>query len=198
MADDFSQLHQQFRGKILAYLTSLAGPDEAEDLCQETFLKVERALPSFRGEAQPATWIYRIATNLFLDRQRSAAFKQKKCESASFEGLAEQLPEQMAGDNEPVAKVDQQVIRAEMNACIRGYIDQLPDPYRTALLLSDVEGFSNREIAEILQISLDNVKIRLHRARRMIKESLKNHCDFYHDERSELSCDRKQKDNPDT
>ncbi len=76
--------------------------------------------------------------------------------------------------------------------CIRSYIDQLPDDYRLVLLLSEEEGFKNREIAEILQLSLDNVKIRLHRARARLKELLKGHCDFYLDDRSELACDRKQ------
>ena len=73
-----------------------------------------------------------------------------------------------------------------------GDIDQLPETYRTVLLLSEEEGFKNREIAEILQVSLDNVKIRLHRAKSKLKVSLQNNCDFYLDERSEISCDRKQ------
>jgi RNA polymerase sigma-70 factor (ECF subfamily) len=79
-----------------------------------------------------------------------------------------------------------------MNRCIRNYIEQLPEDYGTVLVLSEVEGFKNREIAEILEVSLDTVKIRLHRARAKLKESLGTHCNFYLDERSELACDRKE------
>jgi len=88
-------------------------------------------------------------------------------------------------------ETDLQLIRQEMNSCIRDYIEQLPEDYRTALVLSEIEGFKNREIAEILGVNLDTVKIRLHRARGRLKESLGRHCQFYLDERSELACDRK-------
>lgn len=92
---------------------------------------------------------------------------------------------------------EHQVIRREMNKCIRDYINQLPEDYRVVLLLSDVEGFKNPEIAEILKISLDCVKIRLHRARVKLKDSLGRHCCFYLDERGELACDRKKSCTPD-
>ena len=195
MADevfDFEQLHTRYRPKIHRYLCRLAGENEAEDLCQEVFVKVERNLTSFRNEAQLSTWLYRIATNSFYDRLRSPSFKQKSKEypieidDNTLENRDFTTQQQKPG-------IDQQVIRDEMNACIRGYIDQLPENYRTVLLLSEEEGFKNREIAEILQVSLDNVKIRLHRAKAKLKVSLQGNCDFYLDERSEISCDRKQK-----
>ena len=194
---DFQQIYTTFQPKILGYLSRLAGQEEAEDLCQETFLKVEQGLSGFRGEAQLSTWIYRIASHVFHDRLRSRSFKQRQCEQASE--LDDDLLEDRASlSQELKPQIDQQVIRAEMNSCIRGYIDQLPEVYREVLLLSEAEGFKNREIAEILQISLDNVKVRLHRARGRLKESLQNHCDFYLDERSEIACDRKQRNDSDT
>jgi RNA polymerase sigma-70 factor (ECF subfamily) len=79
-----------------------------------------------------------------------------------------------------------------MNSCIREYIEQLPEDYRAVLVLSEVEGLKNLEIAEILGVSLYTVKIRLHRARARLKERLGSHCNFYLDERSELACDRKE------
>ena len=200
MADnafDFEKLHAHFRPKIHSYLCRLAGESEADDLCQEVFVKVERSLVSFRNEAQLSTWIYRIATNSFHDRFRSASFKQKSKEHPI------EIDDSTLEDRDFITQqqkpgIDQQVIRGEMNVCIRGYIDQLPEVYRTVLLLSEEEGFKNREIAEILQISLDNVKIRLHRAKAKLKGSLQSNCDFYLDERSEIACDRKQQcDNED-
>jgi RNA polymerase sigma-70 factor (ECF subfamily) len=155
------------------------------------FVKVERNLASFRNEAQLSTWLYRIATNSFYDRLRSPSFKQKSKEHP-IEIDENTLEERDFTTQQRKPGIDQQVIRDEMNACIRGYIDQLPETYRTVLLLSEEEGFKNREIAEILQVSLDNVKIRLHRAKAKLKVSLQGNCDLYLDERSEISCDRKQ------
>ena len=195
MADevfDFEKLHTRYRPKIHRYLCRLAGENEAEDLCQEVFVKVERNLTSFRNEAQLSTWLYRIATNSFYDRLRSPSFKQKSKEYP-IEIDDNTLEKRDFTTQQQKPGIDQQVIRDEMNACIRGYIDQLPENYRTVLLLSEEEGFKNREIAEILQVSLDNVKIRLHRAKAKLKVSLQGNCDFYLDERSEISCDRKQK-----
>jgi RNA polymerase sigma-70 factor (ECF subfamily) len=188
---DFEKLHTRYRPKIHRYLCRLAGENEAEDLCQEVFVKVERNLTSFRNEAQLSTWLYRIATNSFYDRLRSPSFKQKSKEYP-IEIDENTLEKRDFTTQQQKLGIDQQVIRDEMNACIRGYIDQLPENYRTVLLLSEEEGFKNREIAEILQVSLDNVKIRLHRAKAKLKVSLQGNCDFYLDERSEISCDRKQ------
>jgi RNA polymerase sigma-70 factor (ECF subfamily) len=75
-----------------------------------------------------------------------------------------------------------------MQSCIREFVDRLPEDYRTIIILNELEGFTNRELADILQISLTATKIRLHRARAQLKQG----CDFYHDEQSELACDRKQ------
>ncbi len=74
----------------------------------------------------------------------------------------------------------------------QGICRQIAPDYRTIITLNELEGFTNKEIAEILGISLDAAKIRLHRARARLKESLEAGCDFYNDERSELACDRKQ------
>jgi RNA polymerase sigma-70 factor (ECF subfamily) len=78
-----------------------------------------------------------------------------------------------------------------MNDCIKGVVDGLPENYRTVLILSDLEELTNNEIAEVLDISLETVKIRLHRARTRLKKELEHHCSFYKDERNELACDRK-------
>ena len=79
-----------------------------------------------------------------------------------------------------------------MSECIREFVDNLPADYRTIIILNELEGFTNKEIADILQTSVDTAKIRLHRARARLKKMLEEGCDFYHDDRSELACDRKQ------
>jgi RNA polymerase sigma-70 factor (ECF subfamily) len=70
-------------------------------------------------------------------------------------------------------------------------VDRLPEPYRTVIVLSEIEGFKNLEIADILGLSLDNVKIRLHRAREKLRQGLAAGCTFHRDERNEFACDRK-------
>jgi RNA polymerase sigma-70 factor (ECF subfamily) len=89
--------------------------------------------------------------------------------------------------------IDQTVIRKEMSECVKEFIDRLPSDYKTVMLLSELEGFKNREIADILQVSLNTVKIRLHRARVMLKKELNDGCTFYHSEQNTLACDRKPK-----
>ncbi len=87
--------------------------------------------------------------------------------------------------------LDERVIRGEMNACIREVIDTLPANYRTCIVLSDLEDLSDAEIAEVLGLSLQAAKIRLHRARARLRERLEASCVFYRDERNEVACDRK-------
>jgi len=196
---DFKEIYATFQPRIRGYLSRMVGADEAEELTQDVFVKVDRALKEFRGEAQLATWIYRIATNAALDRLRTPSFKQRARESGPVDAGAEaaaELPDRNVWTSEAKPEVDQQLIRKEMNSCIREYIEQLPEDYRAVLVLSEVEGLKNREIAEILGVSLDTVKIRLHRARARLKESLGSHCHFYLDERSELACDRKETEDP--
>ncbi len=192
---DFQDIYTTFKPKVFGYLSRMFDMDEAEDLTQEVFFKVDKTLKNFRGEAQIATWIYRIATNVALDRLRNSAFKQKKMKYSlgdASDNKKIEYEDKNVWTGEKKRDIDQQLIRQEMNNCIREYIDQLPESYRAVLVLSEVEGFTNREIAKILNVSINTVKIRLHRARAKLKESLSRHCNFHLDERSELACDRKE------
>jgi RNA polymerase sigma-70 factor, ECF subfamily len=176
---EFQKIYDIFQPKILRYLTRFIGESEAEDLTQETFVKVHQALENFRDESQLSTWIYRIATNTALDRLRSPSF-QRTAQGSFSEILNESEIADKAictGKKKPL--IEQQLIRGEMNDCIRGFIEKLPEDYRTVLLLSEFEGLQNNEITGILGVTLSTVKIRLHRAREMLKEELRNNCDSY-------------------
>lgn len=186
---DFQEIYTEFQPRILHYLSRMLGPEEAEDVAQEVFEKVNRSLAGFKGQSKLSTWIYRIATNTAIDKLRSASFKQ----SANQEALAEAVgaKAQNTWTHQAQTSVDQKVIRKEMSECVREFIDRLPPDYSTILILSEIEGFKNKELAEILQISLENVKVRLHRARVSLKKELDKGCDFYHNEEGTLACDRK-------
>ena len=186
---DFNEIYEQFQPKILHYLTRLAGQQEAEDIAQEVFEKVSRGLRSFKGESKLSTWLYRIATNTAIDRMRSTSLQR----SSKHTGIEEstEVEDRNVWSGHTKTPTDQTLIRKEMSECIREFIDKLPSDYKTVIILSELEGFKSREIADILQVSLETVKIRLHRARTKLKETLNDGCDFYHNEHSVLACDRK-------
>ena len=186
---EFKEIYREFQPKIRRYLARMLGDQSAEDIAQEVFAKISRSLDSFKGNSTISTWIYRIATNTALDKLRSPSFKCSS-EHTALEDFSETEDRNVwTGRIEPT--VDQELVHREMSECVREYIDKLPADFRTVLILSQFEGFKNKEIADILEISLDNVKVRLHRARALLKKELDNGCDFYHNEQGSLACDRK-------
>jgi RNA polymerase sigma-70 factor (ECF subfamily) len=191
----FDEVFTSFHPKVLAYLRRLLGEQDAEDAAQEVFLKISKCLHRFRGQSQLSTWVYRIATNTALDRLRIQTRRRRltggsactdPMENLQSEGIAEDL-----WKTEAPATPEQMAVRKEMNTCIRGVVEGLPPAYRTVLVLSDIEGLTDKEIAEVLGVTVESVKIRLHRARGRLKRELEVHCTFYRDERNELACDRK-------
>ncbi len=181
---EFQSIHDDFRPKVLRYLSRLVGEADAEDLTQAVMLKVGEGLRGFRGDSSVSTWIYRIATNTALDRLRRKPVPT----------ISETELESDDGNVPPAAQAasaEKTAIREEMNACIRDFIEHLPQNYKTVMVLSELEGFKNDEIAAVLGITLDTVKIRLHRAREKLRKDLQSGCNFYRDEGDELACDRK-------
>ncbi len=187
---DFKKIYDEYYRRIVQYLTRILGPNDAEDIAQDVFDKINSGLGGFQGKSKLSTWIYRIATNTVIDRWRSAAYKNVTVHNA-FEGTADPKAQSVLGDHKPPA-IDQVVIRKEMSECVNEFIANLPPDYKTVIVLSELEGLANKEIAEILGISINNVKTRLHRARAELKKALNEGCYFYHDERNTLACDRKQ------
>jgi RNA polymerase sigma-70 factor, ECF subfamily len=186
----FDEICASFHAKIVRYLTRLVGEAEAEDLAQETFVKVGHALEGFRGKAQLHTWVYKIATNTALDRLRSPSSRETSHDPACIESIVSIEDVDVLTGRKRLS-VEQQAIQEEMSSCVRGVVDRLPDNYRTAIVLGDLEGFKDSEIAEILGLTLSATKIRLHRARARLKDELSKCCVFYRNEDNELACDRK-------
>ncbi len=188
----FDEVYREYHIPLVRFLARMVSPHEAEDLAQEVFSKIAKSLDRFEGRAKLSTWIYRIATNTALDRLRRS--KGPRVEIPLMEEI--DRPQSLDGpaavsDDSPLSSV----IDSEMNACIRQQVDKLPEKYRTVMALSSMEELQNREIADILEISLEAVKMRLHRGRAMLKEILENECRFYHNADSgALACDRKPPD----
>jgi RNA polymerase sigma-70 factor (ECF subfamily) len=188
---DIDKVYQEYYPKILAYLKRIVGESEAEDAAQEVFVRIGRSLDGFRGESRLSTWIYRIATNAAMDHLRKSSSRQVLQQTHGPSNDEDLLHGEPTGPEEGALLLDTIVIREDMKACIRAVVDGLPEDYRTVLVLSEFEGLANAEIAEVIGISLDAVKIRLHRARTKLRNALEAKCNFYRDERNELSCDRK-------
>jgi RNA polymerase sigma-70 factor, ECF subfamily len=189
-AANFDAIYCEFHPRIHRYLARLIGLDEAEDVAQEVFLKISGSLGDFRGESSLLTWVYRIATNAAMDRIRTPAYRARLASTCLDDSCRAGEGPAAAGDRLPSA--EEQAIRSEMSGCVQGLLAQLPDSYRTAMVLSDMEGMKNAEIAEVLGVTLDTVKIRLHRARARFKQSLEANCTFYRDSRNSLLCDIKR------
>jgi RNA polymerase sigma-70 factor (ECF subfamily) len=181
---NLKKIYNDYRPGILRYLSGMVGAHEAEDLTQEVFAKIGRSLRGFRGESRLSTWIYRIATNAALDRLRSASFKAARSSRHSGDEV-----EEWTGKKPPAP--EGLLMRKEMNQCILKLLEKLPENYRAVVVLKEMEGFTSREISEILGLSLDTVKMRLHRGRARLKKEFQAHCDLYRDNRNELACDLK-------
>ena len=171
---DFQAIYAAYQPKLLRYLSRLVNPDEAEDLTQEVFVKVNQALTSFRGESKLSTWLYRIATHTAIDRLRAASFKQGNQQSSLDD--TNDLADINTWTLEEPSSLEQLLMRKEMYQCFIDYLGQLAPNYRAVVVLSELEELPNSEIAEVLGLSLDVVKIRLHRGRTRLLEKLKAHC----------------------
>jgi len=186
----FQKIYEDHYPGIVRYLRRIVGDVDTEDVAQEVFVKVHQALDKFRGESKLSTWIYRIATNTAMDRLRSSSSKILfASHSLTDEDDLAVGRGQVSDDSAP--RLDALLIRKDMNDCIRGIVEALPENYRTVLVLSDLEGLTNAEICEVFGLPLETVKIRLHRGRKHLKKELNANCHFYRNDRNELACDRK-------
>jgi RNA polymerase sigma-70 factor (ECF subfamily) len=175
----FEELATELSPQLTAYLARMTGnAADADDLLQETLMRIARALPGFEGRSSPKSWAYRIATNVAIDFIR----RTRKSSFSEF------------GESEDRSDVDEEdrMVLDEMNDCVRGVIDGLPPDYRAALILFNLEGNSVAETAKILDISIAAAKVRIHRAKARLKEALNRKCDFYTSGEGSLRCDRKK------
>ncbi len=179
-----ADLFAAYYGRIRRYILSMVrDPVEAEDLTQDVFLQAHRKLRSLRDPDAVTSWLYQIATHVCYERFRRPS-RQPRLDPLDSSGAGS------GRDRGDEASLDRVLERAEMSACVRNFLDDLSDDYRQVILLHDLEGLTNAEIAEMLGASLDAVKIRLHRARRKLQAALADGCDFSHDEHGVFVCER--------
>lgn len=160
--DAFDELVRRYSGRVYGMLARIVGDRAlAEDAAQETFVRAWRAIGNFRGDAKFSTWLYRIAVN---EANRLLA-REARREVVPYDDTMEDIPD-LASDTPA------QLETLELRAQIEAGLAALPDHYRVAVVLRDVEGLSNEEAAAALDLNLRNFKSRLHRGRMALREQL--------------------------
>jgi len=183
------EFHQPVYGVVYRILTD---PADAADTTQEVFLKIFRGMKHFHGESSLKTWIYRIAIHEASNRRRWW-FRHKAKETAiepadtslEFSAPLDANPALIDHHKSPFETVADHEVQARVEAELR----QVPEPYRTALVLRDVEELSYEEIAEITQVSLGTVKSRITRGRDALRKRLTNYVQEFGSEIGLTVCD---------
>lgn len=167
----FAQLVAKYEQRVYNLARKMVhDPQDAEDVLQETFISVYRHLADFHGESSFSTWLYRIATNASLMKLRARKDTTVSLdEPVEAESNGEFLPREIVDWS---ITPEQALLSAEVRAQMDQAVNALPTTLRAVFVLRDIEGLSVQETADVLGLSVPNVKTRLHRARLQLRESL--------------------------
>lgn len=168
----FDQLVRAYERRVFALVVRMLGnPAEAQDLAQEVFVQVFRAIEQFRGESKLSTWVFRIAVNLSKNRALYLSRRGANAEQEDAHELGERVPLGAAqkGTAGQVARPDELVEGLEVEQIVQRAIAELEDSFRECLLLREVEDMAYEEIAEITGLPVGTVKSRIHRARAQVR-----------------------------
>ena len=179
--DQLLRLYPAERNRLLASLSRLVGPTDAQDLANETLLRALAAVDDFRGDAALSTWLHRIGVNLAYDLLR----KRSRNPVLSVE--------QGINDPETIAEAGDglRLERRQMSECVQKLLAKMPPQQRQVLAQADMLDQTVPEIARDAGITTGNAKIRLHRARRAMKAVLERHCDLENQDSGVLCCQPK-------
>lgn len=176
---DFYAIYDEHYQKVRRFILSYVRDEwTADDLTQETFIRIQTGFDAVKDSSKLSAWIFRIAYNLCHDDFRSRKVAaSRECElSEATEGFRDAI-------------VQKKLEQREMGECVQSVVRLLPDSLRSVIMLFDMGELSHRQIAEVLDTTVENVKVRLHRARKKLKPMLEERCTFELDERSVLVCE---------
>ena len=167
------QLVETYGDRVYRLALRITGSNEdAEEAAQDALWTAARKISTFKGESAFGSWLYRIAANAAYQKLRA---RKSKAHEIAIDDVLPTFDDD-GRHFEPMAdwsdRVDEQALQGELRRVLGDAIDRLPPDYRTALVLHDVEGLSNPDIAEALGISLPAVKSRVHRSRLFVRKSL--------------------------
>ena len=166
----FRELVEHHKDKVInSCYGFLKNREDAEDAAQQVFLEVYNSIKNFRDEARLTTWIYRIAVTKSLDiirkRNRKKRFGKLK-QVMGFDNALDQIPDSK------LLNPEQQMIRDERYEVLHKAIESLAESQKIAITLSKMDGFNNKEIADIMGVSLSSVESLIHRAKNNLHDKL--------------------------
>lgn len=173
--DAFRILLEMFQDRVMRVMTSVLHCDRAmcEDLCQEVFLRVHKGLPRFDGQVRFAAWLHTISMNVAISeyRRRRAQKRDRRTLSidAPIAGTDDLFLQPQGREVEPSERAHQHEFLARVRECVRN----LPDEFREAVVLRDLESMSYEEIAAALELPAGTVRSRIHRGRLMLQDMLR-------------------------
>jgi RNA polymerase sigma-70 factor (ECF subfamily) len=175
MADqaDFEREALQYTKQLYsAAMRMTRNPADAEDLVQETFLKAYRAFNTFQEGTNLKAWLYRILTNTYINKYRKEARRPSEVDLGTVEDFYLYRRVGSEESAEVARTTEDRVLDGLVEADIKKAVEDLPENFRLPVLLADLEGFSYKEIADILDIPIGTVMSRLHRGRKAMQKSL--------------------------
>ena len=173
----FEEILSRYETKVMNLaLRFTRNQEDAEEVMQDVFTTVYRKIDGFRGQSAFSSWLYRIVVNGAFMKLR----KRKQSQTVSIEDLAPAV-KQYCMDRDALAGMHSHnvAVTRELQDTLQRAIDKLPDQYRAVFVLRDVDGLSNQETGEILELSIPAVKSRLHRSRIMLRRRLQRYYEDY-------------------
>ncbi len=167
----FNVLVRTYEGRVFGLILRMIGNRaEAEDLAQEVFVQVFKAIDQFRGDSKLSTWVYRITVNICKNRYKYLQRRHTN-QQQELEPLAERVPMSNARGTTvgEVARPDELLVGRQVERAVQNAILQLEPDFREALVLRDVEDLNYEEIAQITGVPEGTVKSRIHRARAQLR-----------------------------
>jgi RNA polymerase sigma-70 factor (ECF subfamily) len=155
-----------------AALRMTRNPADAEDVVQETYLKAYRAYATFEAGTNLKAWLYRILTNTYINKYRKQQRRPSEVELGELQDLY--LYKRLGEQSGATQSAEQDVLDDFVDSDVKQALESLPEHFRMPVLFADVEGFSYKEIAEILDIPIGTVMSRLHRGRKALQKKLWN------------------------
>jgi|LauGreDrversion4_2_1035121.scaffolds.fasta_scaffold13444_5 RNA polymerase sigma-70 factor (ECF subfamily) len=173
----FEEIISRYESKVMSLaLRFTRNQEDAEEVMQDVFTTVYRKIDGFRGQSAFSSWLYRIVVNAAFMKLR----KRKQSQTVSMDDLSPAIKQYCIDRETFNGSFSQNItISHEMQSVIQNAVNKLPDQYRAVFVLRDVDGLSNQETGEILNLSIPAVKSRLHRSRIMLRKKLQRYYEDY-------------------
>ena len=179
----FGELITRYETKVFNLAMRLTrSEDDAEEILQDVFVTLYRKLASFEGKSAFSSWLYRITANASFMKLR----KRKSRAMVSLEDFQPYSRMAQTMDHDYRSRTDSRVMSYELRENLEQAIEKLPEDYRAVFLLRDVDGLSNKEVADIMGISIPAVKSRLHRSRMMLRRRLRKIYDQVREDKNDF------------